>query len=100
MLRELMAKDHSHTAELARIISFELVDLPTGYWLQFSRPAELAAAILSAVERCTVLSFQMGAPALVACAVSIRGRGMGRGFGIVRTGFDGGVDGGDFCKGS
>ena len=51
MLREFMDKDHPFTAELARIKSFELVDLPTGHWPQFTKPIELAQAILSAVER-------------------------------------------------
>lgn len=51
MLRQWMEQGHSYTAELARIGSVELVDLPTGHWPQFTRPAELAGAILSAVER-------------------------------------------------
>ena len=29
----------------------EYVDLPTGHWPQFTKPAELAQAILAAVER-------------------------------------------------
>lgn len=51
MLREWMDQRHPYTAELARIGSVELVDLPTGHWPQFTRPAELAGAILLAVER-------------------------------------------------
>ena len=51
MLREWMEQGHAYTAELARIGSVELVDLPTGHWPQFTRPAELAEAILSAVDR-------------------------------------------------
>jgi pimeloyl-ACP methyl ester carboxylesterase len=35
--------------ELSLMHDVELVDLPTGHWPQFTRPAELAAAILSAV---------------------------------------------------
>jgi pimeloyl-ACP methyl ester carboxylesterase len=50
MLREWMEQGHPYTAELARIGSVELVDLPTGHWPQFTKPAELADAILSAVE--------------------------------------------------
>lgn len=38
-------------AELARIRDVEYVDLPTGHWPQFTRPAELAQAILAAVDR-------------------------------------------------
>lgn len=37
-------------AELARIRSVQWVDLPTGHWPQFSRPADLAGAILDAVR--------------------------------------------------
>ena len=29
----------------------DYVDLPTGHWPQFTRPAELGAAILAAVDR-------------------------------------------------
>lgn len=49
MLRELMEQDHPHTAELARIRSVDLVDLPTGHWPQFTKPAALTAAILEAI---------------------------------------------------
>ena len=51
MLREWMEQGHPFTAELARIGSVEFVDLPTGHWPQFTKPAALAGAILSAVER-------------------------------------------------
>ena len=51
MLREWIEQGNAYTAELARIGSVELVDLPTGHWPQFTRPAELAEAILSAVDR-------------------------------------------------
>jgi len=49
MLRDLMAKDHAYTAELARVHDADLVDLPTGHWPQFTRPADLAAAIVAAL---------------------------------------------------
>ena len=49
MLRELMAEGHPYTAELARIHTAELVELPTGHWPQFTRPAELGAAIARAL---------------------------------------------------
>lgn len=49
MLRELMEQDHPYTAELARIRSVDLVDLPTGHWPQFTKPAELTATILEAI---------------------------------------------------
>ncbi|MFB0836332.1 alpha/beta fold hydrolase [Arthrobacter halodurans] len=51
MLRGFMDKDHPYPAELKRIRDFEIVDLPTGHWPQFTRPADLGAAILAAVER-------------------------------------------------
>lgn len=51
MLREWMEQGHPYTAELGRIGSVDLVDLPTGHWPQFTRPADLADAILLAVER-------------------------------------------------
>ena len=42
---------HPYMAELARIRDVEYVDLPTGHWPQFTRPAELGAVILAAVDR-------------------------------------------------
>lgn len=51
LLREWMAAGSPFVAELARITDVELVDLPTGHWPQFTRPRELAAAILAAVQR-------------------------------------------------
>ena len=50
MLREWIDEGSPYTAELAKIHSVEFVDLPTGHWPQFTKPAELAEAILSAVE--------------------------------------------------
>ena len=41
---------HPSTAELARIHTAELVDLPTGHWPQFTRPAELGAALARALS--------------------------------------------------
>jgi len=35
-------------AEVATLGNLELVDLPTGHWPMWSRPAELAAAIAQA----------------------------------------------------
>ena len=46
-----IAASHPYMAELARISDVEYVDLPTGHWPQFTRPAELSAAILAAVDR-------------------------------------------------
>jgi hypothetical protein len=49
VLREFMAKDHPFTAELAKIRDAKLIDLPTGHWPQFTKPAELGAAIVEAL---------------------------------------------------
>jgi pimeloyl-ACP methyl ester carboxylesterase len=51
VLTEWIASGHPYVAELARIREVEYVDLPTGHWPQFTKPAELGAAILAAVER-------------------------------------------------
>lgn len=49
-LREWIAQRHPYVAELAAMRDVEYVDLPTGHWPQFTRPTELAQAILRAVE--------------------------------------------------
>jgi pimeloyl-ACP methyl ester carboxylesterase len=49
-LREWMTAGIPYVAELSRITDVELVDLPTGHWPQFTRPNELAAAILAAAR--------------------------------------------------
>jgi pimeloyl-ACP methyl ester carboxylesterase len=49
-MRELMAQHHPYLAELAKVRDAELVDLPTGHWPQFTKPAELAAAIVAALD--------------------------------------------------
>jgi pimeloyl-ACP methyl ester carboxylesterase len=51
LVAEWIAAGHPYVAELARIRDVEYVDLPTGHWPQFTRPAELGAAILAAVDR-------------------------------------------------
>jgi len=43
--------DHGEMSELRLTKDAELVDLPTGHWPQFTKPAELAATILAAVDR-------------------------------------------------
>jgi pimeloyl-ACP methyl ester carboxylesterase len=48
-LREWIEQGNPYVQELARVHSVELVDLPTGHWPQFTRPTELARAILDAV---------------------------------------------------
>ncbi|WP_426997407.1 alpha/beta fold hydrolase [Pseudarthrobacter sp. N5] len=51
MLTQWIAAGHPYVVELARIHDVEYVDLPTGHWPQFTRPAALGAAILAAVDR-------------------------------------------------
>ncbi|MDP3209820.1 MAG: alpha/beta hydrolase, partial [Rhodoglobus sp.] len=50
-IRDWIAAGHPFVAELAAITDYELVDLPTGHWPQFTKPAELSRAILAAVDR-------------------------------------------------
>jgi pimeloyl-ACP methyl ester carboxylesterase len=49
MMQELIENGHPFVAELARVEDYEIVDLPTGHWPQFTRPTDLAEAILRAV---------------------------------------------------
>ena len=51
MFRGWIAEGHPYVAELGSARDYELVDLPTGHWPQFTRPAELAQVILAAVDR-------------------------------------------------
>jgi pimeloyl-ACP methyl ester carboxylesterase len=48
-LREWMQRGFA--AELLPATDYELVDVPTGHWPQFTKPAELAATIVAAVDR-------------------------------------------------
>ena len=48
-LRGWIAEGQDFVSELARITDVEIVDLPTGHWPQFTRPRELASAILTSV---------------------------------------------------
>ena len=50
-LRGWIEEGLPYVAELAAMRDVEYVDLPTGHWPQFTKPAELAAAILGAVDR-------------------------------------------------
>lgn len=54
MLKEWIEAGHPFVAELAKMRDVEYVDLPTGHWPQFTKPAELGQAILGAVERAGV----------------------------------------------
>ena len=48
-VREWIAQDHPAMRELARIRDVGYIDLPTGHWPQFTKPAELGQAILASV---------------------------------------------------
>ncbi|TMK85008.1 MAG: alpha/beta hydrolase [Actinobacteria bacterium] len=50
-LKEWIAQGQPFVAELAAIKDVEYIDLPTGHWPQFTKPAELGKAILAAVDR-------------------------------------------------
>lgn len=50
VLRDLIDKGHPYTAELGLVHDVKYIDLPTGHWPQFSRPDDLTAAILAAVQ--------------------------------------------------
>ncbi len=45
-IRELITAGHPYVAELSRIAHYDIVDLPTGHWPQFTKPAEVTRIIL------------------------------------------------------
>lgn len=47
--RQAIVDGHRDFMELARITHVGITELPTGHWPQFSRPADLASAILDAL---------------------------------------------------
>lgn len=49
MLKGLIDQDHPYVAELARLKNVEYIDLPTGHWPQFTKPAELAQVLVQAM---------------------------------------------------
>jgi pimeloyl-ACP methyl ester carboxylesterase len=49
MLKSWMDQGLDPVLELTRVRDVTFVDLPTGHWPQFTRPEELAAAILEAL---------------------------------------------------
>ncbi|MBU4336784.1 MAG: alpha/beta hydrolase [Actinobacteria bacterium] len=50
-LRELMAGGHPYVAELTLARDVDILELPTGHWPQLSRPADLAALMVAAVDK-------------------------------------------------
>jgi pimeloyl-ACP methyl ester carboxylesterase len=51
MIKELISENHPYVAELAAMRDVQYMDLPTGHWPQFTKPDELARAVLLAVDR-------------------------------------------------
>jgi pimeloyl-ACP methyl ester carboxylesterase len=51
MLAVWIEQGDAHVSELGHILDVEYIDFPTGHWPQFSRPADLGAAIVTAVDR-------------------------------------------------
>jgi pimeloyl-ACP methyl ester carboxylesterase/pterin-4a-carbinolamine dehydratase len=50
MLRDWIERGLAPVRELTRIRDVEYVDLPTGHWPQFTRPEDLAGAILASID--------------------------------------------------
>ncbi|MBC9226267.1 alpha/beta fold hydrolase [Aeromicrobium sp. 636] len=50
ILRDAIAAGEPWVGELGRVRDVEYVDLPTGHWPQFTKPAELGAAIVEALR--------------------------------------------------
>jgi pimeloyl-ACP methyl ester carboxylesterase len=50
MLRDWLAKGAAPLSELPKIKQVDYLDLPTGHWPQFTRPDDLATAIVSAIH--------------------------------------------------
>jgi pimeloyl-ACP methyl ester carboxylesterase len=51
MLREWVGQGLAPVLELSKIRDVEYVDVPTGHWPQFTRPAQLARAIIDSIDR-------------------------------------------------
>ena len=49
MMQEWIAGGHPYVREIAKIKDYQLVDLPTGHWPQFTRPTELGQLIAEAI---------------------------------------------------
>jgi len=48
VMMQMAHEGHPMMAEVATLRDLELIDLPTGHWPMWSRPADLAAAIATA----------------------------------------------------
>ncbi|TPW73356.1 alpha/beta fold hydrolase [Schumannella sp. 10F1B-5-1] len=49
LLTQLMGQGHPYVQEIAKTRDVRFIDVPTGHWPQFSRPADLAAALVDAL---------------------------------------------------
>ena len=47
---KMIADEHPYTGDLVRIKDVQIVEVPTGHWPQFTKPDELAQAIVDAVD--------------------------------------------------
>ena len=48
-LLKMIADEHPYTGDLVRIKDVQIVEVPTGHWPQFTKPGELAQAIVEAL---------------------------------------------------
>jgi|Tabmets5t2r1_1033131.scaffolds.fasta_scaffold01762_6 pimeloyl-ACP methyl ester carboxylesterase len=62
MLRDWIGRGLAPVREFARIREVEYVDLPTGHWPQFTRPEDLARAILAGIGRAASGELPAGPP--------------------------------------
>lgn len=51
MLHQAIGNEREWAGELSAMQSLEIVELPTGHWPQFTKPAELGRTLLAAIER-------------------------------------------------
>lgn len=49
LVHQAISNEREWAGELARMQQLEIVELPTGHWPQFTKPAELAQSILTAI---------------------------------------------------
>jgi pimeloyl-ACP methyl ester carboxylesterase len=49
-MREMVAQGHPYFVELSKVKQYDVVELPTSHWPQFTKPKELAEAVLAAVR--------------------------------------------------
>ncbi|MFN4002436.1 alpha/beta fold hydrolase [Microcella sp.] len=50
LLHQAIGNEREWAGELARMQQLDIIELPTGHWPQFTKPAELARSILTAVQ--------------------------------------------------